>query len=1122
MEGQGYGAHPQQQQQLQQGFSQQFQPHEFADIDDDEMFGFTGGYGSSGAAGSAAAGGQQQSVFGSQAMKQGQAGLTSNFGAVMRQLVIRQQVLAACTCVALVLSTSSVAAAPTLLGTDGPELTQVAAAQQLGLTGRGTTICVIDTGINTHSGAFGESCLIHTADPGCRVAFEYDAETEGNTAAPNLASGVLALHGQHVANIALGRFPNKLFDAEGAALPHQSGVAPGAKLGAVRAVTSAMQFPPELTLKALNRSVHEQCDVINLSMGGFHVMPNHKMKSGMQQVAAAGILMTAAAGNDDQAPVWGSRLFNVASPATFKSAFAVAHVNSSAGPGAILQLDMPILTPTGLTSTVTAIQRADTAASFCQGPTSSCRSNLQFPLAMHLLQLLNAGNRSSPAVAAAAAAAQQWQQVIPASNAEVLPQAAAYPGLATADDDAPQCTLFRSDSQTSIAGQVVVMQFDADCTAYQTDYEVWDMLVGLKPALVLVVVPQDSDAATSILYDRNKQVPVLWLQSTAGQALAGALLEAATNLEHPPHSNLTMQAAQPSDISPEGAFHQQLRTAPRLMSWPSAAVVAFLKDDHVPGQPAETSCLGPAYDLGIKPDIAAPGVVYSGLPVEGSYQTWPGTSQASPYLAGVLALWKEQQHRRQLAGHQGAERVASQGWIKAAFVALKNTARPVRYWDSKLYWPPAKLGAGVLQAHATVLTEVQVTPPELLLRTDRVRQALWLSVTNDGSSDIAYTVQHKPAVTMSLTKSWYAQALDTAVATAQVKASPEQVVVPAYGSSKIKVIFAIPAELQALHAIISGYITLTPAAGGPTAAQHPAQLTPASPIELSIPYQGSTKDYSTLGKNNSLALFAPVMSEVDATAAEILARYPEIYVCHGPSEIGCQYRPGDASVVHATAAADAPVDVTSNSQSGSSTSSLSRGNPQAAQMAIRFGATLLRPVRDVKVQVWTSDGASWLGTSGSLGPAANTAPWKRTYLTEGPWDGTYMPAEASQSASSSAPSATTHSTSRASTTRTRSRASSRALIRSRSGRTSTGAQERAVIRGKDDYFVDADVAEHDARGWQQLAAGQSYSLRVELHPVLAAGDKAAGRLLQAPFVYQVAGGVNVVADQRGAAAAEQS
>lgn len=50
------------------------------------------------------------------------------------------------------------------------------------MSGRGITICVIDTGINTRSRAFGESCPTNTADAGCRVAFEFDAEHEINTA----------------------------------------------------------------------------------------------------------------------------------------------------------------------------------------------------------------------------------------------------------------------------------------------------------------------------------------------------------------------------------------------------------------------------------------------------------------------------------------------------------------------------------------------------------------------------------------------------------------------------------------------------------------------------------------------------------------------------------------------------------------------------------------------------------------------------------------------------------------------------------------------------------------------------------------------------------------------------
>jgi len=334
------------------------------------------------------------------------------------------------------------------------------------------------------------------------------------------------------------------------------------------------------------------------------------------------------------------------------------------------------------------------------------------------------------------------------------------------------------------------------------------------------------------------------------------------------------------------------------------------------------------------------------------------------------------------------------------------------------------------------------------------------------------------------------------------------------------VTFAIPAELQAEHAIISGYITLSPSAEEQAAAAQPVQLPPASPIELSVPYQGSTKDYSTIGRNNSLVLFAPVLSDVDAAAAEILAKYPEIYVCHGPSEVGCQYQPGDASEVHAAIpASGAAGDVDNNRQSGFNRSH-SRGSVQAAQMAIRFGASLLRPVRDVKVQVWTSDGSSWLGTSDSLGPAANTAPWKRTYLTEGAWDGTYKPAVARRITGAPSSSALPQRSSRANAAEAR-RSRSSITAGSRRSRNNRSRSEQEMLHAQDnDEVVHADVADHQGvNGWQQLAVGQSYSLRLELHPVLAAGDKAAGRMLQAPFVYHVAGQVQVVTRLSRAAAA---
>jgi hypothetical protein len=129
-------------------------------------------------------------------------------------------------------------------------------------------------------------------------------------------------------------------------------------------------------------------------------------------------------------------------------------------------------------------------------------------------------------------------------------------------------------------------------------------------------------------------------------------------------------------------------------------------------------------------------------------------------MAGVLALWKQRMNN--LRG----DSPPPGGYINAAFTTFKNTAKPIKYGDTNLVWPPAKVGAGMVQAFSAVVTNVTVTPPELLLRTDASHQQFTLSVTNTGFDDISYTLGHQPAVTLSLDKSWYNKAYDVAAPTA--------------------------------------------------------------------------------------------------------------------------------------------------------------------------------------------------------------------------------------------------------------------------------------------------------------------------------------------------------------------
>jgi hypothetical protein len=62
----------------------------------------------------------------------------------------------------------------------------------------------------------------------------------------------------------------------------------------------------------------------------------------------------------------------------------------------------------------------------------------------------------------------------------------------------------------------------------------------------------------------------------------------------------------------------------------------------------------------------------------------------------VVALWKQRQRQLNIAKPTG-------GWIATARRALKNTARPIRYQNTTLMWPPVKAGAGLVRVSGALL-----------------------------------------------------------------------------------------------------------------------------------------------------------------------------------------------------------------------------------------------------------------------------------------------------------------------------------------------------------------------------------------------------------------------------------
>ncbi|CAG8698956.1 3626_t:CDS:1, partial [Ambispora leptoticha] len=246
------------------------------------------------------------------------------------------------------------------------------------------------------------------------------------------------------------------------------------------------------------------------------------------------------------------------------------------------------------------------------------------------------------------------------------------------------------------------------------------------------------------------------------------------------------------------------------------------------GKISSFSSLGPSYELDIKPEIAAPGgSIFSTYPIKlGSYETLDGTSFATPYITGCVAILFEAK------GKLSADETKK---------LLMNTAHPIEVLatsnQTATQTSIAGQGAGLVNLLDALSSTISISPPKLPLNDTANYKALnTLNVKNSGKDIVKLTVTHVGAQAVSgynFTESFVPRGIPVYQDSfAEVNISESSIVLGPGQSKNIKIVIKPPADLDNdSYFIFSGFILFSDKAGNKS---------------YSVPYMGMKGNYKTL------------------------------------------------------------------------------------------------------------------------------------------------------------------------------------------------------------------------------------------------------------------------------------
>ncbi len=160
------------------------------------------------------------------------------------------------------------------------------------------------------------------------------------------------------------------------------------------------------------------------------------------------------------------------------------------------------------------------------------------------------------------------------------------------------------------------------------------------------------------------------------------------------------------------------------------------------------SSWSPTNELYIKPEVSAPGgYILSTYPINlGSYAVLSGTSMATPYIAGVLALYKSAKNSQRMLDYQTLRQI------------LSTTATPLFFNDGIQTYsylaPIVQQGGGLVNAFAAVHYTTVISPSTLSLNdTAHFNQTVEFTIFNTDSIAVLYTLAHVSLDTLSILRS---------------------------------------------------------------------------------------------------------------------------------------------------------------------------------------------------------------------------------------------------------------------------------------------------------------------------------------------------------------------------------